>query len=171
MVRRAHPPVALQAAADQRALPQLCHCADIRRGVVPGTLSLRTVQIHVTCRTGCKPAVPPRKALLKREAPNLCGVPLLVAVQVKRKLLRPCISLTKAVRSEEEGSPEVDVDVDTLTFDRRAGSLVWTVGTRGVRWRRPDLLPAQLAQPAPPLPEARLRRTATPHSTLHAVLV
>lgn len=43
---------------------------------------------------------------------------------MKRKLLRPCISLTKAVRSEEEGSPEVDVDVDTLTFDRRAGSLV-----------------------------------------------
>ncbi|KAI7845581.1 hypothetical protein COHA_000869 [Chlorella ohadii] len=37
---------------------------------------------------------------------------------VKRKLLRPCISLTKAVRSEEEGSPEVTVDVDTLTFDR-----------------------------------------------------
>jgi len=41
-------------------------------------------------------------------------------MQVKRKLLRPCISLTKAVRSEEEGSPEVTVDVDTLTFDRQA---------------------------------------------------
>lgn len=55
------------------------------------------------------------------------GVPCLAAPsvpaacpQVKRKLLRPCIALTKAVRSEEGGSPEVQVDVDTLTFDRRA---------------------------------------------------
>lgn len=36
---------------------------------------------------------------------------------VHRKLLRPCITLTKIVRSEE-GEPEVAVDVDTLTFDR-----------------------------------------------------
>jgi hypothetical protein len=35
---------------------------------------------------------------------------------VQRKLLRPCIALTRALRSEEEG--EVAVDVDTLTFDR-----------------------------------------------------
>jgi len=40
---------------------------------------------------------------------------------VKRKLLRPCISLTKVVRSEAEEAPEVTVDVDTLTFDRWAG--------------------------------------------------
>lgn len=45
---------------------------------------------------------------------------LSLAPQVKRRLLRPCISLTKAVRSEEQGSPEVTVDVDTLTFDRQA---------------------------------------------------
>ncbi len=37
---------------------------------------------------------------------------------VRRKLLRPCIALTKAVRSEEESGAEVAVDVDTLTFDR-----------------------------------------------------
>lgn len=35
---------------------------------------------------------------------------------VKRKLLRPCIALTTALRSE--GREEVSVDVDTLTFDR-----------------------------------------------------
>ncbi|PSC67239.1 cytochrome b5 [Micractinium conductrix] len=37
---------------------------------------------------------------------------------VQRKLLRPCIALTKAVRSEGEGAPGVTLAVDTLTFDR-----------------------------------------------------
>ncbi len=34
---------------------------------------------------------------------------------VKRKLLRPCINLTQAVRSDV---PSVTIDVDTLVFDR-----------------------------------------------------
>lgn len=37
---------------------------------------------------------------------------------VKRKLLRSCIALTAAVRSNEEQVISVAVDVDTLTFDR-----------------------------------------------------
>jgi hypothetical protein len=52
---------------------------------------------------------------------------------VKRKLLRPCIALARAVRSEAEGEAEVSVDVDTCTFDRWVG--VWVlapgVGPRG----------------------------------------
>ena len=39
------------------------------------------------------------------------------AFPVKRRLLRPCIALTHAVRSE---APAVAVDVDTLVFDRSA---------------------------------------------------
>ena len=39
---------------------------------------------------------------------------------VKRKLLRPCIALTKAVRSEDEAEVDVSVDVDTDIFDRQA---------------------------------------------------
>ena len=38
---------------------------------------------------------------------------------VQRKLLRPCIALTKLVRSEE-AAPTVHVGIDTLTFDRCA---------------------------------------------------
>lgn len=38
---------------------------------------------------------------------------------VKRRLLRPCIALTQAVRSE---APSVAVDVDTLVFDRCAAA-------------------------------------------------
>ena len=34
---------------------------------------------------------------------------------VKRKLLRPCINLTQAVRSDV---PSVTINVDTLVFDR-----------------------------------------------------
>ena len=45
---------------------------------------------------------------------------------VRRKLLRPCIALTKAVRSEE--AAEVAVDVNTLDFDRCRG---WGVGLVG----------------------------------------
>jgi hypothetical protein len=37
---------------------------------------------------------------------------------VKRKLLRPCIGLTKVVRSEEDVEIDVTVDVDTDVFDR-----------------------------------------------------
>lgn len=37
---------------------------------------------------------------------------------VRRRLLRRCIALTKAVR--DEGVSEAAVDVDTLTFDRCA---------------------------------------------------
>ena len=37
---------------------------------------------------------------------------------VKRKLLRPCIGLTKVVRSEEDVEIDVTVDVDTDIFDR-----------------------------------------------------
>ncbi|GAB4817964.1 hypothetical protein N2152v2_005010 [Parachlorella kessleri] len=37
---------------------------------------------------------------------------------VKRKLLRSCITLTTALRSEGEAGLEITVDVDTLTFDR-----------------------------------------------------
>ena len=39
---------------------------------------------------------------------------------VKRKLLRPCIALTKAVRSEDEAEVDVSVDVETDIFDRQA---------------------------------------------------
>ena len=39
------------------------------------------------------------------------------AFPVKRRLLRPCIALTHAVRGE---TPSVGVDVDTLVFDRSA---------------------------------------------------
>ena len=39
------------------------------------------------------------------------------AFPVKRRLLRPCIALTQAVRSV---APSVAVDVDTLVFDRSA---------------------------------------------------
>lgn len=37
---------------------------------------------------------------------------------VKRKLLRPCIALTAAVRADAEGPPSLSVDVGTLAFDR-----------------------------------------------------
>lgn len=37
---------------------------------------------------------------------------------VRRQLLRPCISLTKAVRDRGEATPQVGVDVDCATFDR-----------------------------------------------------
>jgi len=37
---------------------------------------------------------------------------------VKRKLLRSCIALTAAVRSDEQNLISVHVDVGTLTFDR-----------------------------------------------------
>jgi len=37
---------------------------------------------------------------------------------VKKKLLRPCIALTKVVRDSGSSAPNVNVDVDTLTFDR-----------------------------------------------------
>lgn len=37
---------------------------------------------------------------------------------MKRKLLRPCIGLTKVVRSEEDVEINVTVDVDTDVFDR-----------------------------------------------------
>jgi hypothetical protein len=58
---------------------------------------------------------------------------------VKRKLLRPCIALTKAVRLEAEGEAEVSVDVDTCTFDRWVPgwlggwllALGWGPGTAG----------------------------------------
>ena len=36
---------------------------------------------------------------------------------VKRKLLRPCIALTSAVRSDAE-TAAIHIDVGTLTFDR-----------------------------------------------------
>lgn len=42
---------------------------------------------------------------------------------MKRKLLRSCIALTAAVRSNEEQLISVAVDVDTLTFDRHAALL------------------------------------------------
>mmetsp|Transcript_45300 Transcript_45300/g.118919 ORF Transcript_45300/g.118919 Transcript_45300/m.118919 type:complete len:522 (+) Transcript_45300:3-1568(+) len=37
---------------------------------------------------------------------------------VHRRLLKPCISLTKAVRDASCAAPEADVDVDCATFDR-----------------------------------------------------
>eukprot|EP00882_Tetradesmus_deserticola_P028168 GHRQ01031362.1.p1 GENE.GHRQ01031362.1~~GHRQ01031362.1.p1 ORF type:complete len:220 (+),score=106.70 GHRQ01031362.1:51-662(+) len=37
---------------------------------------------------------------------------------VKKKLLRSCIALTKAVRDSGDAAPTVHVDIDTLTFDR-----------------------------------------------------
>lgn len=37
---------------------------------------------------------------------------------VHRRLLRPCISLTKVVRAAGEGEAAAHIDVDTLTFDR-----------------------------------------------------
>lgn len=40
---------------------------------------------------------------------------------MSRRLLRGCIALTRHLRSEE-GSAEVSVDIDTLTFDRPAAS-------------------------------------------------
>ena len=42
---------------------------------------------------------------------------------VKRKLLRSCIALTPVVRSNEQQLISVQVDVDTLTFDRHASRM------------------------------------------------
>lgn len=115
---------ALQAAAGKRPLAQLCHCADIGWGVVPGKLARgrnALLWLQVQCMLLQARAVLCSNLVTHPAAIHLPPkAHLSLAPQVKRKLLRPCISLTKAVRSEEQCNPEVTVDVDTLTFDRQA---------------------------------------------------
>lgn len=49
---------------------------------------------------------------------SACCFARLQMFPVKRKLLRSCIALTPVVRSNEQQLISVQVDVDTLTFDR-----------------------------------------------------
>lgn len=95
----------------------------------PAPVSTSTAPNSCHCRLPASPAHlagPPRRQR-PASGPSLSSVRVLTNdgewFPVKRALLRPCIALTKAVRSEGESVPEVAVDVDTLIFDRWAGML------------------------------------------------
>jgi hypothetical protein len=68
--------------------------------------------LHLAAWQPAQPTVIPTMSV------SACCFARLQMFPVKRKLLRSCIALTPVVRSNEQQLISVQVDVDTLTFDR-----------------------------------------------------
>ena len=89
---------------------------------------------------------------LPETAPKNCVVVLTADGEefpVHRKLLKPCIALTKAVRDTSSARPEAPVDVDCATFDRVL--LYLEAGTQSAQ-----ISPHLARSPRPPCPSMTL---------------